>query len=472
MRGTADAPLPIDALSPRRRELLALLAKGLTNEELARTLNISPGTVRSHLATIFSQLGVANRTEAATLYVAREAQPSAVAAVLQRPAIAVLPLVAIGADPHTRAVAEGLSEDLAALFSRWCWFPVIATLSSAAARAPGLTAQQLGARLGARFLVDGTLQQLGRRWRLSAHIVDTASGHTVWNERRDFSGSGLFEVQDELCQATVAAAYPVMIARAAASPPHARPVARLSAWELAHEGIALCARRTPAANDAARERFRTALAQEPDLVLAHFGRGLAAYDAVLNQWGEGEEALAGLTDAAEACLRIAPHCAEGHYLWGRALQSRGEWAASVPPLLAAVGRNPSFALAHATLAQSLQAAGQEEEARVRMDHAARLGPGAFVTSMATLHFMRGEYEQALAVAERAARAAPAYTYALAMAASCSWWQGDLRRGRVHLAALRRLQPGFQVRLIRETFGRDVDCIERFARGLDELGATG
>lgn len=81
---------PIDELSPRRRELLQLLAKGLTNDEIAEALDITPGTVRSHVTAVLAQLDVSNRTEAAAAYIAWEARPTQVAAVMQRPAIAVL----------------------------------------------------------------------------------------------------------------------------------------------------------------------------------------------------------------------------------------------------------------------------------------------------------------------------------------------------------------------------------------------
>lgn len=55
-------------LSPREREVLECIAKGLTNPEIARKLNVSDNTVRFHLKNIFSKLGVSNRTEAAAWY--------------------------------------------------------------------------------------------------------------------------------------------------------------------------------------------------------------------------------------------------------------------------------------------------------------------------------------------------------------------------------------------------------------------
>lgn len=56
-----------NSLSPREEEILALVARGLTNREIAQRLSISPNTVKVHLSNIFSKTGVSSRTEA-TLY--------------------------------------------------------------------------------------------------------------------------------------------------------------------------------------------------------------------------------------------------------------------------------------------------------------------------------------------------------------------------------------------------------------------
>ena len=60
-----DSPEPIRALSPRRFEVLELVARGLTNPEIASVLGISANTVKAHLTSILEILDVSNRTEAA-----------------------------------------------------------------------------------------------------------------------------------------------------------------------------------------------------------------------------------------------------------------------------------------------------------------------------------------------------------------------------------------------------------------------
>ena len=60
----AAPPDPLPELSPREREVLTLLAEGMTNQQIGRALFISPITVRNHVSSILSKLQVSNRQQA------------------------------------------------------------------------------------------------------------------------------------------------------------------------------------------------------------------------------------------------------------------------------------------------------------------------------------------------------------------------------------------------------------------------
>jgi DNA-binding NarL/FixJ family response regulator len=60
-------PGPLDELSTKERTVLAALARGLTNKEIARDLSLSDQTVKFHLTNVYRKLGIRNRAEAARL---------------------------------------------------------------------------------------------------------------------------------------------------------------------------------------------------------------------------------------------------------------------------------------------------------------------------------------------------------------------------------------------------------------------
>ena len=59
-------------LSPRETEVVGLVLQGKSNKQIAQDLNLSEGTVRNYLSTVFSKLGVESRVEAALHWMRRQ----------------------------------------------------------------------------------------------------------------------------------------------------------------------------------------------------------------------------------------------------------------------------------------------------------------------------------------------------------------------------------------------------------------
>lgn len=461
----------LDRLTPRQREILQLIAKGLTNEEIGQVLGIGLPTVRSHVTAVLAQLQVSNRTEAASLFYAAsaEARSARTTAVLARPAIAVLPLLGLDDDRHVQTVAGGLSADLAQLFAHWCWFPVIAQISTAQARTLGATNQQVAAALGARFLVDGSLRRRGDSFRLVVGVDDAKCGHCIWTERYEIPVRELFEFEDMVCTSIVATAYPILIQRVQSSLRVSPRPRDLAAWELAHHAMGLASQREQSATAEAHKLFTTAIEREPTLTLAQFGLGLISYDMILNQWGRDQDAREQLSRSATKCLELAPHAAEGYFLQARYFQTLGDHSSAATQLQAAVDCNPSFAQAHALLAQTLHLTGHSDEGLRSMEVAVRLGPRAFVAGLATLHFMRGSHAEALDAAEQAVSLNPHYTFARVVAAASAYLLGDRPRAHDHALQLRRAHPTFARDRFLHTFGAEVDAVRDISDALQALG---
>ncbi len=71
----ASEPAPPDRLTPREREVLDLIGRGLPNKLIARELGVSEKTVKAHVGQVLAKLGVSDRTQAA-LYVGHTSEGS------------------------------------------------------------------------------------------------------------------------------------------------------------------------------------------------------------------------------------------------------------------------------------------------------------------------------------------------------------------------------------------------------------
>ena len=71
----ADAASALSGLTQRERDVLGLVAEGLTNPQIAERLYISPKTAEHHVGRLLSKLGVHNRAEAAALFARASRQP-------------------------------------------------------------------------------------------------------------------------------------------------------------------------------------------------------------------------------------------------------------------------------------------------------------------------------------------------------------------------------------------------------------
>ena len=67
---------PGDPLTRREHEILALLAEGMTTPQIAERLGIRPGTIKTHLTSVYRKTGAQNRVQAARHYLDQHAPPS------------------------------------------------------------------------------------------------------------------------------------------------------------------------------------------------------------------------------------------------------------------------------------------------------------------------------------------------------------------------------------------------------------
>jgi adenylate cyclase len=120
-----------------------------------------------------------------------------------RLSVAVLPFDNFSGDPARERLADGLAEDLITELARFRDLFVIARQSTFAYKGKAMDVRQVGRELGARYVLEGSVETTPKRLRITAQLIDAATGGHVWSERYDRLLDDIFAVRDEVAQTIV-----------------------------------------------------------------------------------------------------------------------------------------------------------------------------------------------------------------------------------------------------------------------------
>ena len=129
------------------------------------------------------------------------AAPAAAAEPLplpDKPSIAVLPFTNMSGDPEQGYFCDGITEDIITELSRFRSLFVIARNSSFAYKGQSVNVGRIGQELGVAYVVEGSVRKAGNRVRITAQLVEAATGNHIWAERYDRELEDIFAVQDEV----------------------------------------------------------------------------------------------------------------------------------------------------------------------------------------------------------------------------------------------------------------------------------
>ena len=169
--------------------------------------------VKRKLASGFDDLGaqaIKNIAEPVHVYRVREERDEPEQKPLplpDRPSIAVLPFDNLSGQPEETYFSDGITEDIITGLARFRSLFVIARNSSFAFRGKPIDIAEIGRKLGVSYLLEGSVRRAGDRVRITAQLIEAATGAHLWAERYDRSLDDIFAVQDEVAQMIVAALF-------------------------------------------------------------------------------------------------------------------------------------------------------------------------------------------------------------------------------------------------------------------------
>ncbi|MFQ5927965.1 MAG: adenylate/guanylate cyclase domain-containing protein, partial [Terriglobia bacterium] len=396
--------------------------------------------------------------------------------LLTRPAVAVLPFANLGGDPEQEYFADGLTEDIITALSYWRWFPVIARNSTFAYKEMAQDVTRVARELGARYVLEGSVRKAGSKVRVSAQLIDGASGHHIWAQRYDRDLTDIFELQDEITRQIVATIEPELN-RAEQQRALRKKPESLDAWDYCLRALWHINKVTKEDNEAARPLLDKAMELDPDSSTARSLLSLCCFhDALFGFAADRAEAFAETFRAAEEAVALddgdwlALATLGFAYLW-----SRGEYEPGVEAVERAIALNPSAAIAYHFLGCVLEFAGRPAEAIPHLERVTAFDPryrfkSAALADLALSRFLIGDFEQAVESAKAAIQVQPGNIRAHQRLAATLGHLGREEEARAALEELLRLQPDFSRTFLDVTYPfKDPTHRELFLDGLHKAG---
>ena len=115
--------------------------------------------------------------------------------------VAVLPFVNMSPDPEQDYFCDGITEEITNILTHVPGLKVIARSSAFQFRGMSVDVREVGRRLGADLVIEGSVRKAGSRLRITAKANETESGHYVWSETFARKFKDVFAIQEEIAQA-------------------------------------------------------------------------------------------------------------------------------------------------------------------------------------------------------------------------------------------------------------------------------
>jgi TolB-like protein/DNA-binding winged helix-turn-helix (wHTH) protein len=349
--------------------------------------------------------------------------------------IAVLPFANASGDAGQQFFSDGLSDNLIDALSRFEGLKVIGRMSSFRFRDEQEDGRAIGAKLGATYLVGGSVQRAGEMVRINAALTRAADGSTLWAEHYDRPYRDLFALQDEIAQAIANALHARVLSAESAlrqsdRPPsgsiaaydaylrgmqglyrgdwpkvieYQRQATRLdpgyaAAWAQLAVAWTVTGGSEERGSAAAREAFArahaavdTALRLAPDLGLAHGALGNLRFTDAIDWQGALSELGRGVA--------LAPNDGQIHGGYSRVLAAMGRLREAIAHRQRFIANEPLASGNHFLLAPLLAAAGRLDEAEQELSIARELSEASIPSYQHVyLAILRGDAKAALQVA--------------------------------------------------------------------------
>src|SRR5271167_3767250 len=389
--------------------------------------------------------------------------------------IAILPFTNMSGDPEQEYFSDGITEDIITDLSKIAGLTVIARNSSFAYKGRSVDVRAIGRDLGVRSVLEGSIRRAGQRVRITAQLVDAASGAHLWADRYDRDLTDIFAVQDDVTQRIVGA-LKVTLSPTEKAQLAGTGTSSIDAYDCSLRGreILLGNPKNRGTFEQAKASFLKAIKLDPNYAQAYAGLGFAYMFDYQNRWSDDPNGSLPLAKRyAEQAIEKNPKEPLARAVAAVAATFNGDLDRAQSEINIALSLNPNLAMAYNISGTIRMYAGQPLEAIPLMERAMRLDPAAntqYLHFLGMANLLAGKYETAAALFKQRIALVPGTDFSRSALVSALGHLGEVDEARRVWRELMEINPkySFSEHLSRLPFKRKEDA-QRLADGLAKAG---
>lgn len=390
-------------------------ARGQSYKEIARELDVSPSTIRNHLASIYQKLEINNKAQLVNyLYdssrIGMEQQPFELDTVaasalkildrkqhgdLDQPSVAVLPFQNIGL-PDREYFCQGLSLNVHNNLTRFPDLFVSGRSSCLSVSHLAEDAIETGTNLGVHYLVRGAARTESDMARVTVELIDCETGKILWSEQFDRRLNDILSVETEIAN-TIAGNLSIRIE--AAQYEHRRTLSdnELTAYDWQLKGFRSLELGGRDNLKKANQQFTEALKRMPESAAAHAGLSMSYGYECDQLFAENyDQALSKHVDLAEKAVMLDESDSRAHYAMLCAYSLKGEYDLADQHAIRAVELNPSEYHNLCSRGYTLMSLDDFEQSVDCFNESLRrnpLAPNSCLLALGLMEYLRNNYTQ-------------------------------------------------------------------------------
>ena len=288
-----------------------------------------------------------------------------------KPSIAVLPFNNMSGDPEQEYFSDGITEDIITDLSKVSGLFVIGRNTSFTFKGKSVDLPEVAAKLGVKFILEGSVRKAGQRVRVTGQLIDGTTGGHIWADRFDRDLTDIFEIQDEITRTIVEQLKIKLLPKEKKAIAQA-PTSNVEAYTYYLKGRQFFHNSTRVLLGLSRQMFSKATELDPNYARAY--AGIAICDARLGNWYRADIPTEKILAIADKALSLDPSLAEAHAARGVALGNDGQHEEAVDAFSRALAVNPNDFDANYLFARYRVTQGDLEQSVPLFQRAAELQP--------------------------------------------------------------------------------------------------